>query len=53
MANKIRSDIATWGAIAIGLVLGYLLKRVRFGMIFGILFGIVIVYMMHKKMKIK
>jgi uncharacterized membrane protein YfcA len=46
-----RTDIAAWVAIIIGLVLGFLLKRVRFGFIFGLALGFVAVYMLFRKRK--
>jgi hypothetical protein len=44
-----RTDIASWTAIVIALVLGFLLKRVKFGFIFGLVLGIGIVYMWSRK----
>jgi hypothetical protein len=51
MANnqKTKIDIAAWSAIALGLVLGFLLKRVRFGFIFGLILGVVIVFLWSRK----
>jgi uncharacterized membrane-anchored protein YhcB (DUF1043 family) len=47
--QKSKIDIAAWSAIIIGLVLGFLLKRVKFGFIFGLALGVVIVYLWSRK----
>jgi membrane associated rhomboid family serine protease len=51
MPNQQQSkiDIAAWVAIALGLVLGFLLKRVKFGFIFGLILGVVIVFLWSRK----
>lgn len=46
-----RSDTAAWIAIGLGLVLGFLLKRVRFGFLFGLALGFAAVYMLWRKKK--
>lgn len=53
MPNPQRSkvDIAAWSAIILGLVLGFALKRVKFGFIFGLVLGIIIVYLWSRKKK--
>lgn len=52
MSNEqTRANIAAWTAIILGLVLGMLLKRVRFGFIFGIILGFVAVYMLWGRKK--
>jgi uncharacterized protein YqgC (DUF456 family) len=49
MANNSKIDIAAWSAIILGLVLGFMLKRVRFGMLFGLILGAIIVFLINKK----
>lgn len=52
MSNeRMRANIAAWSAIILGLVLGMLLKRVRFGFIFGIVLGFVAVYLLWGRRK--
>jgi F0F1-type ATP synthase assembly protein I len=46
-----RVDIAAWTAIIIGLVLGFMLKRVKFGLIIGLVIGIAVVYMWSRRRK--
>jgi hypothetical protein len=48
-ADNRRKDIAAWTAIGIGLVLGILLKKVRYGFLFGIIIGATIVYLFTRK----
>ncbi|MBL7729204.1 MAG: hypothetical protein JNM68_16030 [Dinghuibacter sp.] len=49
--NRTRTDIAAWTAIAIGLVLGMLLKRVRWGFIIGLAIGFIAVFLLWRKKK--
>ncbi len=48
--QKSRLDISAWAAIILGLVLGFAIKRIKFGMIIGIVLGFVIVYLWQKKL---
>lgn len=52
MSNQnTRTDIAAWTAIALGLLLGFLLKRVRFGFIIGLVLGMVVVFLLWRRKK--
>jgi hypothetical protein len=48
-ADNRRKDIAAWTAIGLGIVLGILLKRVRYGFLLGLLLGALIVYLYTRK----
>jgi F0F1-type ATP synthase assembly protein I len=51
--NK-RIDIASWTAIIVGLIIGILLRKARWGFIIGLLIGIVLVYLWSRqKQKMK
>jgi uncharacterized membrane protein (UPF0136 family) len=49
MANKQRGNITLWMVIIIGFVLGYFLKRVRFGFLFGMVLAVLVVYVARRK----
>jgi LPXTG-motif cell wall-anchored protein len=52
MSNqRSRTDIAAWTAIAIGLIIGLFLKRVRYGLIIGLVLGMVAVFLFWRKRK--
>jgi NhaP-type Na+/H+ or K+/H+ antiporter len=42
-------DIASWSAIILGVVLGLLLRRVKFGFLVGLALGIIVVYLFSRK----
>jgi divalent metal cation (Fe/Co/Zn/Cd) transporter len=44
-----RADIVSWIAIIIGVGVGILLRKARFGFIFGLILGIVIVYLWSRQ----
>jgi F0F1-type ATP synthase assembly protein I len=46
--NK-RIDIAAWSAVILGLLIGLLLKRMRWGMVIGIILGFVIISLLRKR----
>ncbi len=47
--NIQNSNKVAWIAIVVGLLIGFLLKRVRFGFIFGLALGIGLVYLASRK----
>jgi hypothetical protein len=46
-----RRDIAAWTAIGLGLILGLLLRRVRFGFLIGLALGAVAVFLLARRKK--
>lgn len=48
---KNNTDYAAWGTIIIGLLIGYSLKGVKFGMLFGIVFALAALLFYRKKMR--
>jgi hypothetical protein len=50
-SSQSRKDIAAWTAIILGVVLGILLRRVRFGFLFGLILGAVAVFFLWNRKK--
>ncbi len=48
MANNSKIDLLSWTAIILGLVIGFMLKKAKVGIIVGLVLGVIIVYLVNK-----